>query len=68
MPLMLPRVTRYIKVGDTVEITKSQVNDGLYVVKELDTNIVRLDRPMFQATYNLVTKVQYETNIKRKAA
>lgn len=53
----------YIKVGDTVEITKSQVNDGLYVVKELDTNIVRLDRPMFQATYNLVTKVQYPADI-----
>ena len=53
----------YIKVGDTVEITKSQVNDGLYVVKELNTNIVRLDRPMFQATYNLVTKVQYPADI-----
>lgn len=53
----------YIKVGDTVEITKSQVNDGLYVAKELDTNIVRLDRPMFQTTYNLVTKVQYPADI-----
>ena len=53
----------YIKIGDTIEITKSQVNDGLYVVTELDTNIVRVDRSMFQTTYNLVTKVQYPADV-----
>lgn len=54
----------FLKVGDTVQITQSQVNDGLYTVAEVTDEYTRLDREIFAVSKNLVTKVEYPALIK----
>lgn len=54
----------YLKVGDTVQITQSQVNDGLYIVEEITDEYTRFDREIFAVSKNLVTKVEYPAAIK----
>lgn len=49
----------YLKVGDTVQISNSKINDGLYVIKEISSNTIKLDRELYNADYNMVTKVEY---------
>lgn len=57
----------FLKAGDTVEITKSGVNDGLYTVSEVRKgNFTRLDtRNLFRVDTNLVTKVEYPADIEQ---
>ena len=55
----------YLKVGDTVQITQSQVNDGLYIVEEITDEYTRLDSEIFAVSKNLVTKVEYPSVIKK---
>lgn len=51
----------FLTVGDTVQITKSDVNDGLYVITEIDDNgeFIRLDKSLYRYPLNRVTKVEY---------
>ncbi len=49
----------YLKVGDTVQITNSKINDGLYVIKEISDNTIKLDKELYNTEYNMVTKVEY---------
>lgn len=55
---------RYLKVGDTIQITES-INDGLYVVTAIDQlrKKTTLDEAVFVADSNLVTKVVYPPSI-----
>lgn len=54
----------YILAGDTVQISESGVNDGLYVVQSVSENSTVLDRDLFPVDHNLVTKVEYPAAIK----
>lgn len=55
-------ITKYLKVGDTVEISKT-MNSGLYVIKEItDTDIV-LDKELYEELDNMVTKIEYPEDI-----
>ena len=54
----------FLCVGDTVQITQSQVNDGLYTVAEVTEEYTRLDSEIFAVQKNLVTKVEYPSVIK----
>lgn len=49
----------YIQEGDTIEISESGVNDGLYVVSFTDENTTELDRDLYDVDHNLVTKIVY---------
>lgn len=49
----------YLKVGDTVQITNSKLNDGLYVIQEISNNIIKLDKNLYDCEYNMVTKIEY---------
>lgn len=51
----------YLKVGDTVEISRSH-NEGLYVITAIDGTIA-LDKPLFDEPYNMVTRVRYDEDI-----
>lgn len=53
----------FFKVGDTVQISQSDVNDGLYLVTEVADDFIRLDAELFNVPNNLVTKVEYPTDI-----
>lgn len=51
--------TTYFKTDDTVQITKSDVNDGLYVLTAVDDESVTVDGELFTMPLNRVTKVEY---------
>ncbi|KIR03458.1 hypothetical protein P261_02273 [Lachnospiraceae bacterium TWA4] len=53
----------FLRVGDTVQITESKVNDGLYVVKDIGIRSIVVDKPLFTVAHNLVTKVEYPIDV-----
>lgn len=55
--------TQFFAVGDTVQITDSIVNDGLYQVTSVRANYIQLDKPLMPIEYNLVTKVKYPADV-----
>lgn len=58
----------FIREGDTVEISESGVNDGLYTVIAVDPDGITLDKDVFPVGGNLVTKVQYPADVVACAA
>lgn len=54
---------RFFSVGDTVQISGSVVNDGLYVVASVDEDRLVLNKPLFEADCNIVTKIQYPADV-----
>lgn len=55
----------YLKVGDTIQISQSDVNDGLYVIKSISSGFMTLDEDLYNHDKNLVTKVEYPADIKQ---
>ena len=49
----------FIRKGDTIQISQSMVNDGLYVVKEVTKDSLTVDRELFDFPSNKVTKIEY---------
>ena len=49
----------HLKVGDTVQITSSNYNDGLYVIEEISNNQIKLDKNIYDVDIQTVTKVEY---------
>ena len=65
-PIMATKLyltTPFLKVGDTVQISESIYSDGIYVIKELEENFVVLDKPLFDESDVLVTKVEYPMDV-----
>lgn len=56
-------VSPFLKVGDTIQISESKVNDGLYVITAITEGTVKVDKEMFAVDHNLVTKVEYPVDI-----
>ena len=54
----------FLVEGDTVQVSESRVNDGLYVLKSVSDTSVTVDRPLFTVDRNLVTKVEYPADVK----
>lgn len=54
---------RYMNIGDTVQISGSRVNDGLYVIQEISADHIQLDKPVMDSEFNLVTKIQYPADV-----
>lgn len=53
----------YIKVGDTVQITQSKVNDGLYVVESVNDGYITVDKNVYDVSFNRMTKIEYPHDI-----
>lgn len=51
------------KIGDTVEISQSQFNNGVYNIVALDDNIATLNKTLIDEDKILVTLVQYPTDV-----
>lgn len=56
--------TPLLKEGDTVEISQSKYNDGLYVIKSLDGVNVDLSDVLIDEGKILVTKIKYPRDVK----
>ena len=53
----------YLKVGDTVQISNSKFNNGLYVIESIDTTIT-LNKALYDEDKLTVTKVEYPSSVK----
>ena len=51
--------SKYFKVGDTVQISNSKVNDGLYVIENINSDGLLLDGSIFDVPCQTVTKIEY---------
>lgn len=58
-------VCPYFKVGDTVQISQSKVNDGLYVIMEITDAGITLDGDVFDNPENTVTKIIYPADVQK---
>lgn len=58
-------VSPFIRVGDTIQISESLVNDGLYVVTEISDRCTLIDKEIFAVPSNLVTKVEYPMDVQQ---
>lgn len=50
-------------VGDTIQITESALNDGLYVVTSADDSTFTVDGDVKDEDFVLVTKVEYPADV-----
>lgn len=55
----------YFRAGDTVQISQSKVNDGLYVIANITEEGITLDKETYDSSYNVVTKVVYPSDVKK---
>lgn len=51
------------KVGDTVEISQSLFNDGLYVIQDIEDSLITLNKNLMDESDVLVTKVEYPVDV-----
>lgn len=56
--------SNFLRVDDTVQISQSNVNDGLYTVMEIGEDFIKVDKDLYKYSDNLVTKVEYPADIK----
>lgn len=54
---------KFFTVGDTVQISGTGVNDGLYQITMVDTDHIELDKRLKTFDCNLVTKVEYPADV-----
>lgn len=55
----------YFKVGDTIQISQSLVNDGLYVIMEITDSTIVVDRELYDSPMHVVTKVVYPPDVQK---
>lgn len=55
--------TDFLKEGDTIQITASLVNDGLYTVVAITDEYITVDREIYGVPNNKVTKIEYPPDV-----
>lgn len=56
-------IHEFFAVGDTIEISGSFYNNGIYTIVEIEGDSAVLDRPIFSEEYFTVTKVVYPEDV-----
>lgn len=54
----------HFKAGDTVQISQSIFNDGVYTIESIEGDMIELDKPLLDENQVLVTKVEYPADVK----
>lgn len=54
---------QYLSIGDTVQISGSKVNDGLYHITDVTADHIQVDKFLLTIDYNIVTKVEYPLDV-----
>ena len=54
---------RNFAIDDTVQISQSGVNDGLYQVTDIGEDFIQVDRYLLATVRNVVTKVEYTDDV-----
>ena len=55
----------YFKVGDTLQISQSGVNDGLYVISAITDTTITVGSDLYDNALNTVTKVVYPVDVQK---
>lgn len=53
---------KYLKIGDTIQISQS-INDGVYRITDILKSNIMVDGILYDASYNLLTKVEYPADV-----
>ena len=61
--LILNGSSVFLKIGDTIQISQSGVNDGLYLVEGVGENQITVNKELFAVDHNLVTKIEYPIDV-----
>jgi len=56
--------TSHLTVGDTIQISQTYYNDGVYYISSIVGNNITLDRTLFDEYDVMVTKVEYPYDVK----
>ena len=54
--------TSFLKIDDTVQISQSRYNDGIYTIKDISKGI-KLDKELYDEAKVLVTKIEYPNDV-----
>lgn len=54
---------QYLKTGDTVQISDSLLNNGVYTVSSVDKDGMTVDRELLDCQRNLITRIDYPPDI-----
>ena len=60
---VLSGASPFIRIGDTVQISQSMVNDGLYTVIDITDGQTTVEGDLFATKKNLVTKIEYPADV-----
>lgn len=53
----------FFRVGDTIQISQSMVNDGLYEIQAVSDDYLTIDKDLFDYPHNVVTKIEYPADV-----
>lgn len=56
--------SKYLKVGDTIEIAESWFNDGIYTITSINDGKITLNADIYDEEKVLITKVVYPQDVK----
>ena len=59
-----PVAVSMFEVGDTIQISESELNAGIYVIKALENNAITVEGHLYDEEEVLVTKVEYPMDVK----
>lgn len=54
---------QYLDIGDTVQISASGVNDGLYQITDVGEDYIQVDQFLHTVDSNLITKISYPADV-----
>ena len=54
----------HFQVGDTIQISQSIFNDGIYTIQKIEGEMIELDKGLLDENQVLVTKVEYPADVK----
>lgn len=52
-----------LNVGDTIQISESRFNNGLYVIEDIEDNLITVDSILIDESHVLVTKIEYPDDV-----
>lgn len=56
--------SNYVSVGDTVELSETAFNDGVYTISAKSSTEIALNETLYDEDYALVTKIVYPDDVK----
>lgn len=56
-------VSPFLSIGDTIQISGTDVNDGLYIIGAITETYIQLDQYLATLDTNVVTKVKYPQDV-----